>query len=474
MSGDPVRSWLMSSPVAFLGCTPQGRITMATPAAVALLGADEARLVGRGVVDLLPERYDAEQRRRRWERLVEAAHAHHTVELTIAAGRVERQVEIAPSIDGDLLGMVLTDPTEQQELQDELLRLASFPELAPNATFEVTRDGELSYANAVAADLLDRPELMASLDAIAAAQESSEELVSTEGGEHFLLHLHPVDVWGRVRVYVRDITEAERARRELEQAHDLLERRVTERTEQLALEIEERRLAQEQAVEASRAKTDFLANMSHELRTPLNAILGYTELLLDDAEDPQGRGDLQRIHSAARHLLSLISDILDLSKVEAGRMEVHRSRVALADLLADVTSTAKPLVARNGNRLRVPDAAGVVLDTDATKVRQILINLLGNAAKFTERGTVAVELEVVSDWVSIAVVDTGVGIPAEVLPRLFEAFEQADEDTARRFGGTGLGLAISRRFAELLGGELAASSVEGEGSRFVLTLPRSG
>jgi diguanylate cyclase (GGDEF)-like protein/PAS domain S-box-containing protein len=242
---------------------------------------------------------------------------------------------------------------------------------------------------------------------------------------------------------------------------------------------EELRLAKDAAEQASQAKSTFLANMSHELRTPLNAIIGYTEMLLEEigqAGPDHVNEDLHRVHGSARHLLGLINDILDLSKIEAGRMEIHAEDVNLPELLREVLATVRPLADKRGNVLEVRCAEGVVsLHTDAMKLRQSLLNLLSNASKFTEDGEVVlkVEPEERSGVAGLAfrVQDTGIGMNPTQMDRLFQPFTQADPSTTRKYGGTGLGLAITRRFAEMLGGTIGAQSEPGRGTTFTLWLP---
>jgi len=254
---------------------------------------------------------------------------------------------------------------------------------------------------------------------------------------------------------------------------------------QSALAIQNARLFSEleekgrQLEAASQHKSQFLANMSHELRTPLNAIIGVTEMLREDAADLKREDEfepLDRVLRAGRHLLALINDILDLSKIEAGKMEVHIEEFGIAPLIDDAIKTVETLAAKNGNRLVVdcPPAIGV-MQADQTRVRQALLNLLSNANKFTENGTVTVRAEphqeAGRDWITIAVSDTGIGMTPAQMGKLFQDFSQADSSTTRKYGGTGLGLAISRRFCQLMDGDITVESVLGRGSTFTIRLP---
>ncbi|HZO68927.1 MAG TPA: ATP-binding protein [Kribbellaceae bacterium] len=231
-----------------------------------------------------------------------------------------------------------------------------------------------------------------------------------------------------------------------------------------------------QLAEASQHKSQFLANMSHELRTPLNAIIGYSEMLQEEAEDLGEQTflpDLQRINAAGKHLLGLINDILDLSKIEAGRMDLFIEPFEVGQLVQDVQAIVQPLMDKNGNTLVVayPHDVGT-MQADLTKVRQTLFNLLSNAAKFTDHGTISLTAaREPDDWLRFAVKDTGIGMTEEQLGRLFEAFSQAEASTRSRYGGTGLGLAISRHFCQMMGGDLTVESVHGEGSTFTVRLP---
>lgn len=241
-------------------------------------------------------------------------------------------------------------------------------------------------------------------------------------------------------------------------------------------QAEEELLRTKDAAEAaSRTKSQFLANMSHELRTPMNAILGYSEMLQEEAEDQGVEGftsDLQKIQSAGKHLLALINDILDLSKIEAGKMELYLEDFDIAGVVRDVAATVQPLIAKKNNTLIVhcpPDAGK--MRADLTKVRQSLFNLLSNAAKFTENGEITLEVRRDGgDWL-FTVRDTGIGMTAEQTAGLFEAFSQADASTTRKYGGTGLGLAITRRFCRMMGGDATVESAPGSGSAFTLRLP---
>ncbi|MEA2338399.1 MAG: hypothetical protein QOE82_2406, partial [Thermoanaerobaculia bacterium] len=237
--------------------------------------------------------------------------------------------------------------------------------------------------------------------------------------------------------------------------------------------------AKEAAETANRTKSLFLANMSHELRTPLNAILGFSEMLQEEAVERDLQDfstDLQKISTAGKHLLGLINDILDLSKIEAGKMELHLEAFAVSTLIAEVASTIEMQVAKNGNTLQVVCAPGVgIMRADLSKVRQGLFNLVSNAAKFTHDGKIKVEAERQlmdgSDWIVFRVSDTGIGLSPEQIVRLFQSFTQADASTTRKFGGTGLGLALTRRFCQMMSGDVTVHSVPGEGSVFTIKLP---
>lgn len=252
--------------------------------------------------------------------------------------------------------------------------------------------------------------------------------------------------------------------------------RAEDETAQLLYKLE---VARDAALEANRTKSRFIANMSHELRTPLNAIIGYSEMLYEDAED---RGwneilvDLSRITDAGQHLLGLINDILDLSKIESEKMEVYWEDVDIAGLVDNVQSIVFPLVKKSGNQLdiKLADDLGI-WRTDSTKLRQCFLNLLSNANKFTTKGTVTLEIKRLQkddgEWMQVSVEDTGIGMTPQQLENLFQAFIQADASTTREFGGTGLGLFITKNFCELMGGSIKVESQFKKGTTFTMLLP---
>jgi PAS domain S-box-containing protein len=270
----------------------------------------------------------------------------------------------------------------------------------------------------------------------------------------------PVDVKdpyaGSLAIY-HDITELRQAQQELQRA-------------------------KEAAESANRAKSTFLANMSHELRTPLNAVIGYSEMLIEDTED-QGQEkfipDLQKIRTASKQLLSLINDVLDLSKIEAGKMERYLETFEVMHLIQDVVSTVQPQVEKNANNLKIQGADDLgTMNADLIKVRQGLVNLLSNASKFTEHGTIVLDAarQTVdgADWITFSVSDTGIGMTTEQMEKLFQPFSQAEASTTRKYGGTGLGLEVTRRYCEILGGDITVKSILGVGSTFTIRLPAEG
>jgi signal transduction histidine kinase len=253
--------------------------------------------------------------------------------------------------------------------------------------------------------------------------------------------------------------------------------REAERERQTANRL---RGAMEAAEQANRAKSIFLAKMSHELRTPLNAVIGYSEMLLDEVADRESSEsklrDLERINAAGRHLLSLVTDVLDVSRIESETIEVDVSGFAIDAMISDIVATAEQLAKAHANRFSVVAASDLgMASTDHRKLRQCLLNLIGNAAKFTHNGTITLRVSrrgaLAGDEIVFKIEDTGMGISKEKIDKLFQAFGQADSSIARDFGGTGLGLALTRQFCSLMGGDVTVQSEPGRGSCFTIVVP---
>jgi signal transduction histidine kinase len=261
----------------------------------------------------------------------------------------------------------------------------------------------------------------------------------------------------------------------LEEYSHTLEQQVERRTAELQQAKETAEHARSVAEDANQAKSKFLANMSHELRTPLNAVIGYSEMLQEDMREmsyTEFLPDLERIEKAGRHLLQLINDILDLSKIEAGQAELFLEWFDVNTLVEEVIGLIRPLLDKNNNALEISRTENIGhMYADQMKVRQCLFNLLSNATKFTENGTVSVALDHLEDQIVFRVSDTGLGMSADQLKRIFEPFTQADLSTTRKYGGTGLGLSITQRFCEMMGGNISVISKIGDGSTFTMWLP---
>lgn len=288
------------------------------------------------------------------------------------------------------------------------------------------------------------------------------------------------DELGRLaRAFQKMEREIQHRKQRLEEWSQTLEQTVAERTAELERKTQEAQEARLEAEAANRTKSSFLASMSHELRTPMNAIIGYSEMLMEEAEDDGNDdylADLKKIHAAGKHLLALINDILDLSKIEAGKMDIYLETFNVAPVIEDVVATIQPLVEKNGNTLSVDCRKDIgAMHADLTKVRQGLFNLLSNACKFTKNGTVALKVRTEEknerSWFVFDVSDSGIGITPEQINKLFQAFSQADSSTTRQFGGTGLGLNITKHFCQMMGGDVTVTSEYGKGSTFTISLP---
>ena len=263
--------------------------------------------------------------------------------------------------------------------------------------------------------------------------------------------------------------------RELRMSLEASNSMALQQLEEIKTKSEALQVAQVAAEAASKAKSQFLANMSHELRTPLNAIIGYSEMLQEEADDlgtPEIKPDLQKIHGAGKHLLGLINDILDLSKIEAGKMTLYLETFEVQTLLNEVAATVQPMINKNGNQLTLEVAPEIgSMRADVTKVRQALFNLLSNASKFTDKGSITLRARRQGADLVFDVIDSGIGMTPEQVGRLFQAFAQADASTSKKYGGTGLGLALSRKFCQIMGGDLTVASEAGKGSTFTATIP---
>jgi PAS domain S-box-containing protein len=391
-----------------------------------------------------------------------------------------------------------------QVVEQSEKRLRAVIESINEGMFVLNREGQIEVWNSAAARILDRPaervlgqvlpKALPELAGVRLTAAIKESMKTGSGGQSvdFCLTAGPAD--GRVfetrlfpfdrgvTVFFSDVTDRRRAEIDVQRAKEAAEaanRELDATNQQLEKAIENANRLALAAQDANQAKSLFLANMSHELRTPLNAIIGYSEMLEEQAEEreqPDLIPDLKKVRSAGKHLLRLINDVLDISKIEAGKMDLFLETFDVPALIHETADTVQPLVQRNRNVLAVNCFRDLgTLRADMTKVRQILYNLLSNAAKFTQQGTINLhalkEISNGREWLRITVSDTGIGMTPEQMGRLFLEFTQADSSTTRKYGGTGLGLALSKRFCQLMGGDITVESALGRGSTFTVRLP---
>ncbi|AUI67300.1 response regulator [Beggiatoa leptomitoformis] len=442
-----------------------------------------------GAADYLTKPIDAPQlisRIRSYLRFIEQEHQHNyelenrvrerTTELQAARDELEQRVKER------------TAEIEQLSRQNRLIL-----EAAGEGIYGLDLTGRTTFINPAAAQMLGY-----SADELNGLHQHEVIHYARADGSPYLFEESPIytalqtgntyqvtdDVFWRknatffpVEYTVTPIIEAQKITGVVVLFRDITERKQTEKTLKTAKETAEK--AQLAAEAANLTKSQFLANMSHELRTPLNAIIGYSEILYEEAADEGHTNyleDLNKIQMAGKHLLGLINDVLDLSKIEAGKMQFTLEDLEINTLIAEVESTVKPLVEKKDNVLilECDDVLGTMY-TDATKLRQMLLNLLSNAAKFTENGKIRLTVhryhQATTDWISFKIADNGIGITTEQQTKLFQPFTQADASTTRKYGGTGLGLAITKQFAEMLGGNISISSEFGQGSEFTVQLP---
>jgi PAS domain S-box-containing protein len=485
--------WLKDTAGVYLTCNPRFE---------ALYGASEHEIVGKTDYDFVsPEladffcandqsAIDAGGPSSNEEDLVFAADGHRELLQTIKT----------PMFDdnGTLIGVlgIARDITAARKNEEQLGKLAQAVEQSPESIVITNLAAQIEYVNEafLRATGYRREEVIGQNPrvlqsgktpkatyeslwaALAKGQPWKGEFINMrkDGSEYvefaIITPLRQPD--GHISHYVavkEDISEKKRIGTELDQYRDHLEELVLHRTSDLEI-------ARTQAEAASRAKSAFLANMSHEIRTPMNAILGLTYLLERDSTTPSQSERVGKINAAARHLLSIINDILDLSKIEAGKLVLEQGDFALSAVLDHVRSMILDAAQAKGLSVEVDsDSVPVWLSGDATRLRQALLNYAGNAIKFTEHGSITLRSQLLEETeddllTRFEVQDTGIGIPSEVIPKLFSAFEQADASTTRRFGGTGLGLAITRHLAQLMGGEVGLDSEPGKGSTFWFTV----
>ncbi len=399
-------------------------------------------------------------------------------ELEMVAGRRDELGQLARTFRG-MVGEIASRETTLRNAEEKLrqseLHYRSLIENTSDIIALIDKDGKFKYAS---------PSIVRILGVKTEAEAGALGDFLDDKGKAALAEAirRSAASWGASEQVEVDARHSSGAIRTLEVSlHNLMDSPAVNGIVANIRDITERRRAadlsreKEAAEAANKAKSNFLANMSHELRTPLNAIIGYSEMLQEMAADDghdEYQGDLKKIHSAGQHLLELINDVLDISKIEAGKMDLYIESFSLDQTIEEVQAVADPLAKKNSNRLVIEKPAQLgLVRADATKVRQCLLNLLSNACKFTSNGTVRLCAARDEGWVTFEVSDTGIGMTKEQMSKLFRAFQQADSSTTRKFGGTGLGLAISRRFCQLMNGDITVHSEPGKGTKFTMRLP---
>ncbi|MCB0169313.1 MAG: response regulator [Anaerolineae bacterium] len=400
-------------------------------------------------------------------------------EVALSDGRW-LQVTEQKTDDGGIVTLYndITDWKQTEEyLRDSEARYRTLFDSAPVILFTKNRDGVYTSANAETLEYWKPLNPIGFTDAellepIIAADLRRNDLKVIETGQELVLEENFITLQGNRVVLSRKVPLRNAAGAIIGVMGISVD--ITDR-KQVEVELQH---AKEAAEAASRAKSQFLANMSHELRTPLNAIIGYSEILLEEADElelDRFQPDLDKIQTAGRHLLNIISDVLDLSKIEAGKIDLYLETIDIQEMIQNIITTIRPVAEKNGNILQIEcDNHIGSMRTDSTKTRQVLFNLLSNAGKFCEQGIITLSATKDQEWVTFKVIDTGIGMTTEQIDSLFQPFTQADATTTRRFGGTGLGLTISQYFCRMMGGEIAVDSEPGRGSTFTVRLPAQG
>ncbi len=501
------------APVGYLTLTVDGMIDEINFTAVKLLRAERKDLLHRGFISLV-----VAEDQNRWVSLVprlKAMDSKDCVEVAMRRGDgtvLQAQLDCAPQKTGDggrAMRIALIDITERKQAEaaskENLARYLAVTQSASDAIVTMDSAGNIAGWNAASERLFGHTEAEATGQALTMIvpqhfrqrhQEGMQKrfadgapplggkLVEVQGlrkdGSKFPLELL-IAGWSTSQGkfftgIMRDITERKQAEDEIRSLNANLEERVSQRTAELETAYQALALAKDAAEAANIAKSAFLANMSHEIRTPMNGIVGMANILRREGITPQQAKRLDTIDTSAQHLLSVINNILDLSKIEAGKFVLEEAPVAISSLLANISSILSERAKAKGiHLLTQTESLPSNLLGDPVRLQQALLNYAANAVKFSEKGTVTlrtVKQEETADEVVVRfeVEDAGIGIPPETLSRLFSAFEQADNSMTRKYGGTGLGLAITRRLAELMGGEVGADSTEGVGSTFWFTV----